>query len=43
MPGEDVSLELYSANGRADLMAEALGGPVEVVERAADRQVAAQA
>jgi exopolyphosphatase/guanosine-5'-triphosphate,3'-diphosphate pyrophosphatase len=42
-PGEDVSLELYSANGRADLMAEALGGPVEVVERAADRQVAAQA
>jgi exopolyphosphatase/guanosine-5'-triphosphate,3'-diphosphate pyrophosphatase len=37
MPGEDVSLELYSANGRADLLAEALGGPVEVVERSADR------
>jgi exopolyphosphatase/guanosine-5'-triphosphate,3'-diphosphate pyrophosphatase len=40
MPGEDVSLELYSANGRADLMAEALGGPVEVVERPADRLAA---
>ena len=33
MPGQDVSLELYAANGRADLLAEALGGPVEVVER----------
>jgi len=40
MPGQDVSLELYSANGRADLMAEALGGPVEVVERPADRLAA---
>jgi exopolyphosphatase/guanosine-5'-triphosphate,3'-diphosphate pyrophosphatase len=40
MPGQDVSLELYSANARADLMAEALGGPVEVVERAADRLAA---
>ena len=37
MPGEDIALELYSANGRADLLAEALGGPVEVVERPADR------
>jgi exopolyphosphatase / guanosine-5'-triphosphate,3'-diphosphate pyrophosphatase len=37
MPDQDVSLELYSANGRADLLAEALGGPVEVVERPADR------
>ncbi len=37
MPGQDVSLELYAANGRADLLAEALGGPVEVVERPADR------
>jgi exopolyphosphatase / guanosine-5'-triphosphate,3'-diphosphate pyrophosphatase len=30
-PGEDVSLELYSANSRADLLAEALASPVEVV------------
>jgi exopolyphosphatase / guanosine-5'-triphosphate,3'-diphosphate pyrophosphatase len=42
-PGEDVSLELYAANGRADLMAEAMGSPVEVVERLEERQVAAQA
>lgn len=42
MPGEDVSLELYAANARADLMADALGGPVEVVERAADREVLAR-
>jgi exopolyphosphatase/guanosine-5'-triphosphate,3'-diphosphate pyrophosphatase len=41
MPGQDVSLELYSANGRADLMAEALGGPVEVVQRPADRHPSA--
>lgn len=40
MPGQDVSLELYSANARADLMVEALGGPVEVVERSADRLAA---
>mgnify|MGYP006314742457 FL=1 len=42
-PGEDVSLELYAANGRADLLAEALGMPVEVVERAEAPPVAAQA
>jgi exopolyphosphatase/guanosine-5'-triphosphate,3'-diphosphate pyrophosphatase len=42
-PGEDVSLELYAANGRADLLAEALGMPVEVVERAKAPPVAAQA
>ena len=30
----DVSLELYAANGRSDLLAEALGSPVEVVARA---------
>jgi exopolyphosphatase/guanosine-5'-triphosphate,3'-diphosphate pyrophosphatase len=30
--GQDVSLELYAANNRADLLAEALGGPVEVIE-----------
>jgi exopolyphosphatase/guanosine-5'-triphosphate,3'-diphosphate pyrophosphatase len=42
-PGHDVSLELYAANGRAELMAEALGRPVTVVERAADHQVAAPA
>jgi hypothetical protein len=29
-----VSLELHAAVSRADLLAEALGGPVEVVERA---------
>jgi exopolyphosphatase / guanosine-5'-triphosphate,3'-diphosphate pyrophosphatase len=32
--GQDVSLELHAAVSRADLLAEALGGPVEVVERA---------
>ncbi len=30
-PGQDVSLELYSANSRADLLAEALASPVEVI------------
>jgi hypothetical protein len=34
-PGQDVSLELYSANSRADLLAEALAGPVEVIAVAA--------
>ena len=28
----DISLELYAANNRADLLAEALGSPVEVIE-----------
>lgn len=42
-PGQDVSLELYAANGRADLMAEALGSPVEVVESRVGSQIAAQA
>jgi exopolyphosphatase / guanosine-5'-triphosphate,3'-diphosphate pyrophosphatase len=28
----DISLELYSANNRADLLADALGSPVEVIE-----------
>jgi exopolyphosphatase/guanosine-5'-triphosphate,3'-diphosphate pyrophosphatase len=43
-PGQDVSLELYAANGRADLLAEALRSPVEVVESAvARRPVVAQA
>ncbi len=42
-PGQDVSLELYAANGRADLLAEALRSPVEVVEAAAARPLAAQA
>ncbi len=29
---QDISLELYAANNRADLLAEAVGSPVEVVE-----------
>jgi exopolyphosphatase/guanosine-5'-triphosphate,3'-diphosphate pyrophosphatase len=41
MPGQDVSLELYAANTRADLMAEALGVPVEVVEQPAALPAAA--
>ncbi len=41
-PGQDVALELYAANGRAQLLADALRSPVEVVERV-DHQVAAQA
>jgi exopolyphosphatase/guanosine-5'-triphosphate,3'-diphosphate pyrophosphatase len=41
-PGQDVALELYAANGRAELLADALGSPVEVVEQA-DHQLAAQA
>jgi exopolyphosphatase/guanosine-5'-triphosphate,3'-diphosphate pyrophosphatase len=30
-PGADVSLELYAANQRTDLLSEVLGRPVEVV------------
>jgi exopolyphosphatase / guanosine-5'-triphosphate,3'-diphosphate pyrophosphatase len=30
--GQDVSLEMYAATARSDLLAEALGAPVEVVE-----------
>ncbi|HEX6570087.1 MAG TPA: Ppx/GppA phosphatase family protein [Acidimicrobiales bacterium] len=43
--GADVSLELFAANGRADLLADALGGPVEVVEAATEPEplVGAQA
>jgi exopolyphosphatase/guanosine-5'-triphosphate,3'-diphosphate pyrophosphatase len=37
VPGEDVSLELYSANRRADLLADALDSPVEVMERVEPR------
>jgi exopolyphosphatase / guanosine-5'-triphosphate,3'-diphosphate pyrophosphatase len=39
----DVSLELWAANGRSELLAEALGVPVDVVERAPAGAVAAQA
>ncbi len=42
-PGADISLELYAANGRAELMAEALGAPVTVVEAERELEVAAQA
>ncbi len=42
-PGADVSLELYAANGRAELLSDALGVPVEVVEAAGEPTVAAQA
>jgi exopolyphosphatase/guanosine-5'-triphosphate,3'-diphosphate pyrophosphatase len=42
-PGADVSLELYAANVRAELLSDALGAPVEVVEAAAEPPVAAQA
>jgi hypothetical protein len=42
-PGADVSLELYAANVRAELLSDALGARVEVVEAAAETPVAAQA
>ncbi|HEX6422828.1 MAG TPA: Ppx/GppA phosphatase family protein [Acidimicrobiales bacterium] len=42
-PGADVSLELYAANVRAELLADALGAPVEVVEVAAEPPVAVEA
>ncbi|HEX6165160.1 MAG TPA: Ppx/GppA phosphatase family protein [Acidimicrobiales bacterium] len=35
-PGQDVSLELYAASARAELLADALGAPVEVVEAAGE-------
>ena len=31
-PGSDLALELYATNERIDLLAEALGRPVEVVQ-----------
>jgi exopolyphosphatase / guanosine-5'-triphosphate,3'-diphosphate pyrophosphatase len=31
-PGQDVSLELYAAGTRSDLLADGLGVPVDVVE-----------
>jgi hypothetical protein len=34
-PGADVSLELYAANNRAELLADVLQSPVEVVAAAA--------
>jgi exopolyphosphatase/guanosine-5'-triphosphate,3'-diphosphate pyrophosphatase len=40
-PGADISLELYAANGRVDLLADALGHPVAVAS--AEPQLAAQA
>jgi exopolyphosphatase / guanosine-5'-triphosphate,3'-diphosphate pyrophosphatase len=40
MPGEDVSLELYAAGIRSSLLADALGGPVEVVERRTEGRLA---
>ena len=39
-PGADVSLELYSANNRAELLAEVLGSPVEVVEATVEDDLA---
>jgi exopolyphosphatase/guanosine-5'-triphosphate,3'-diphosphate pyrophosphatase len=41
--GQDIALELYAANGRADLLSEALSAPVEVVERTTLPQAAAGA
>jgi exopolyphosphatase/guanosine-5'-triphosphate,3'-diphosphate pyrophosphatase len=43
VPGRDIALELYAANGRADLLSEALRSPIEVVEAAALPQAAAGA
>lgn len=40
-PGQDIALELFAANARADLLADALGSTVEVVAAAGEPSVAA--